>query len=91
MQASLDTRNLALSYIIVSSLILSYRILFDTKGQLITEMSGLPIGDAKKAFSHLKQVYSASGHSSKLELDYFEGEHEVDLAPAVRFFKENLQ
>ena len=31
--------------------ILSYRILFDTKGQLITEMSGLPIGDAKKAFS----------------------------------------
>ncbi len=47
--------------------------------------------DAKKAFSHLKQVYSASGHSSKLELDYFEGEHEVDLAPAISFFKENLQ
>ena len=31
--------------------ILSYRILFDTKGQLITEMSGLPIEDASKAFS----------------------------------------
>ena len=31
--------------------ILSYRILFDTKGQLITEMSGLPIENASKAFS----------------------------------------
>jgi len=31
--------------------ILSYRILFDTKGQLITEISGLPIEDAGKAFS----------------------------------------
>jgi hypothetical protein len=31
--------------------ILSYRILFDTKGQLITELSGLPLKDAGKAFS----------------------------------------
>ena len=31
--------------------ILSYRILFDTKGQLVTEISGLPIEDAGKAFS----------------------------------------
>ena len=31
--------------------ILSYRILFDTKGKLITEISGLPIEDAGKAFS----------------------------------------
>ena len=31
--------------------ILSYRILFDTKGQLITEISGLPLKDAGKAFS----------------------------------------
>jgi hypothetical protein len=31
--------------------ILSYRILFDTKGQLITEISGLPIEYASKAFS----------------------------------------
>ena len=30
--------------------ILSYRILFDTKGQLITEISGLPMQDAGKAF-----------------------------------------
>ena len=30
--------------------ILSYRILFDTKGQLVTEVSGLPIEDAKKVF-----------------------------------------
>ena len=31
--------------------ILSYRILFDTKGQLITEISGLPLKDAGRAFS----------------------------------------
>ena len=31
--------------------ILSYRILFDTKGKLITEISGLPIEDAGQAFS----------------------------------------
>ena len=31
--------------------ILSYRILFDTKGQLVTEVSGLPIEEASKAFS----------------------------------------
>ena len=31
--------------------ILSYRILFDTKGQLVTEISGLPIEYASKAFS----------------------------------------
>ena len=31
--------------------ILSFRILFDTKGQLVTEISGLPLNDAKKAFS----------------------------------------
>jgi len=30
--------------------ILSYRILFDPKGQLITEVSGLPIEDANKVF-----------------------------------------
>ena len=30
--------------------ILSYRILFDTKGQLVTEVSGLPIEDANKVF-----------------------------------------
>ena len=30
--------------------ILSYRILFDTKGQLVTEVSGLPIEDAHKVF-----------------------------------------
>ena len=30
--------------------ILSYRILFDTKGQLITEVGGLPIEDANKVF-----------------------------------------
>ena len=47
--------------------------------------------DAKKAFNHLEQIYSASGHPSKLELDYFEGEHEIDLVPAIKFFEEHLQ
>jgi len=30
--------------------ILSYRILFDTKGNLVTEVGGLPIEDANKVF-----------------------------------------
>ena len=30
--------------------ILSYRILFDTKGNLVTEVGGLPIEDAHKVF-----------------------------------------
>ena len=38
--------------------ILSYRILFDTKGQLVTEVGGLPIEDANKVFkgTHLKII-----------------------------------
>ena len=30
--------------------ILSFHILFDTKGRLVTETSGLPIEDAQKVF-----------------------------------------
>ena len=30
--------------------ILSFRVLFDSKGQLVTEVGGLPIEDAKKVF-----------------------------------------
>ena len=30
--------------------IISYRVLFDSKGQLVTEVGGLPIEDAKKVF-----------------------------------------
>ena len=30
--------------------ILSFRVLFDGKGQLVTEVGGLPIEDAKKVF-----------------------------------------
>lgn len=30
--------------------ILSFHILFDTKGRLVTETSGLPLKDAKKVF-----------------------------------------
>jgi|TARA_R100000988_G_scaffold7682_1_gene4464 hypothetical protein len=38
--------------------ILSFHILFDTKGRLVTETSGLPLKDAKKIFkgSDLKIV-----------------------------------
>ena len=37
--------------------ILSYRILFDETGKLITEVSGLPLKDVKKVFS---------GHEAKI-------------------------
>ena len=30
--------------------ILSFRVLFDSKGQLVTEVGGLPIEEAKKVF-----------------------------------------
>ena len=30
--------------------ILSFRVLFDTKGNLVTEVGGLPIEDANKVF-----------------------------------------
>jgi dienelactone hydrolase len=47
--------------------------------------------DAKSAFSHLEQIYAAAGSGDNLELDYFEGGHEVNLEPAVAFFKKHLR
>ncbi|MBI1924941.1 hypothetical protein HYR99_11930 [Candidatus Poribacteria bacterium] len=47
--------------------------------------------DAKNAFSHLEQIYAAAGSGDNLELDYFEGGHEVDLEPAISFFKKHLR
>ena len=46
--------------------------------------------DAKSAFSHLEQIYAASGRSDNLELDYFEGGHEVDVEPGLAFLKKHL-
>ena len=47
--------------------------------------------DAKSAFNHLEQIYTASGRQDNLALDYFEGGHEVDLEPAIVFFRSKLQ
>ena len=46
--------------------------------------------DAKTAFHHLEQIYRASGRREALELDYFEGGHEIDVEPGLRFLKGHL-
>ena len=46
--------------------------------------------DAKSAFDHLEKIYTAAGHRDNLELDYFEGVHEVDVEPALGFLKKHL-
>jgi dienelactone hydrolase len=46
--------------------------------------------DARSAFRHLQQIYTASGARKEVELDCFEGGHEVDLEPALAFLKRNL-
>jgi dienelactone hydrolase len=46
--------------------------------------------DAKSAFNHLERIYAAAGRSDRLELDYFEGEHEVDVEPGLAFLKKHL-
>lgn len=46
--------------------------------------------DALTAFQHLKQIYVAAGASRRLVLDHFQGVHEIDLDPAVSFFREIL-
>ena len=46
--------------------------------------------DAKSAFRHVEQIYAASGRSDNLELDYFEGGHEVDVEPGLAFLKKHL-
>ena len=60
--------------------ILSYRILFDTKGQLITELSGLPLKDAGKAFkgSDLKIIQTVI-REGRQKLNTIHNELEAEL------------
>ncbi len=46
--------------------------------------------DALTAFQHLEKIYSATDAPEHLVLDHFEGVHEIDLEPAVNFFKKHL-
>ena len=46
--------------------------------------------DALSAYGHLKSIYRAAGAEAMLELDNFEGEHEVDLDPALDFMQRRL-
>ena len=46
--------------------------------------------DAKSAFNHIEQIYAAAGRPDNLELDYFEGGHEVDVEPGLAFLKQHL-
>ena len=46
--------------------------------------------DALSAFHHLESIYNAAGASENLELDNFEGVHEIDLDAAVSFLKKTL-
>ncbi len=46
--------------------------------------------DAMRAFTHLRAIYRAAGAERALELDRFQGGHEIDLEPAVAFFQRHL-
>ncbi len=46
--------------------------------------------DALKAYSHLEQIYQAADAAEHLQLDHFEGGHEIDLEPAVEFLQKHL-
>jgi dienelactone hydrolase len=46
--------------------------------------------DALAAYSHLETIYKAAGVPEKLVLDHFQGVHEIDLDPAIEFFRKYL-
>ena len=46
--------------------------------------------DALAAAEHLRSVYRAANVEDKLSVHVFPGVHEIDLEPAVEFFKQNL-
>ena len=46
--------------------------------------------DAMAAFNHLKRIYRGAGASSQLELDRFDGGHEMNVGPAVEFLRRHL-
>ena len=46
--------------------------------------------DSLRAFKHLRKIYAAAGAKAALTLDLFDGGHEINLLPAVQFFKDQL-
>ena len=46
--------------------------------------------DALKAYKHLEAIYKSAGVPDRLELDHFEGVHEIDLVSAIKFLDKNL-
>jgi dienelactone hydrolase len=47
--------------------------------------------DALQAYRHLESIYQAAGAADRLELDHFEGVHEIDLEKGVDFLKRRLR
>ena len=47
--------------------------------------------DALDAFRHLERIYRAAGRPDRLELDHFEGVHEIDLEPGIAFLEQHLK
>ncbi len=48
------------------------------------------IEDVMEAYAHLERIYAAAGASEQLELDRFDGAHEIDVERAVEFFARRL-
>lgn len=46
--------------------------------------------DALRAYRHLRAIYRAAGASDRLELDHFQGVHEVDLEAALAFLQSHI-
>jgi hypothetical protein len=47
--------------------------------------------DALSAFGHLQRIYRAAGATENLQLDRFDGGHEIDLDPALAFLEKQLR
>lgn len=58
--------------------------------QIASDDTAFIESDAKEAFGQLERIYTAADDRDKLELDCFQGEHEVDVAPAVAFLIRHL-
>jgi dienelactone hydrolase len=48
------------------------------------------IEDVMEAYAHLQRIYAAAGASANLELDRFDGEHEIHVETALDFFARRL-
>ncbi len=51
---------------------------------------GFPIESARAAFAHLRRIYAAAGALGHLELDEFDGGHELGSAAALEFLERVL-